>query len=350
MALARLALILAISLSGGLSSAFAAKYRVNNTPGTSPAYANLQTAINSVSTGDTLIVEHSETGYGSITINKDISLYGTGYFLADNPNNHKDLRTAKVTGVTFTAQGSGALFSGFEVLGNITVNASSVDIERCRIVGTVTVGSGGSIANFKLRQCFIEANQSILVDLVNAGNYKISNCLLKNDNPLNSAHIVRHTTGSGVVLNNVFFGAPKSTFKNSTIQDNYFRDAIIDIAGSSGNTVRHNAANSAMLNAFGNPTNLNVSLLPFYLANQDSVFSFNQTASRDGRYDLNPTWPTNPLRVSGFGGGEIGMYGTSYSYVLSGLPSIPSIYDYVSAPQGTPNTGVNVTVKGKGNK
>lgn len=350
MTLARPVTILAFFLIGGLFNAFAAKYRVNNTPGTSPAFTDLQVAINTVLTGDTLIVEHSDTGYGSVTIGKDISLYGTGYFLADNPNNHKDLRIAKVSGVTFSALAAGAVFSGFEVTGTITVDASSISIDRCRITGTLVVGSAGGVSNVYIRQCFIEADEAVLVDLVNAINFKIGNCLLKNDNLLNTDYIIRHTSGSGVVLNNVFYGFPRSTFQNSTVQNNYFRDAIIDIPGSSGNTVNYNAANGAMLNGFGDPTNLNLSLLPFYMANQDSVFSFNQTLSRDGRYDLNPSWPTNPLRTSGFGGSEIGMYGGSYSYVLSGLPPIPSIYDYISAPQGTPNTGLSVVIKGKGNK
>jgi hypothetical protein len=60
--------------------AFSAQRTVSNNPSIVAQYSDLQTAVDSSSSGDTIYVYHGANNYGTITLNKKITIYGAGYY------------------------------------------------------------------------------------------------------------------------------------------------------------------------------------------------------------------------------------------------------------------------------
>src|SRR5690349_9390878 len=83
-------------------------HRVNNNPAYSQytgsvVFTDLNAAIAdpSVGSGDTLYVEASGTSYGNITINKPVTIIGTGYFLNENSGWQQNQVSSTVSKVFF---------------------------------------------------------------------------------------------------------------------------------------------------------------------------------------------------------------------------------------------------------
>src|SRR6266581_2334469 len=68
---------LLIAFAAGNS--FATVTTVSNNANSPGQYANLQTAIDNAADGDTLYVHGSPTSYGTINLNRSLTLIGTGY-------------------------------------------------------------------------------------------------------------------------------------------------------------------------------------------------------------------------------------------------------------------------------
>jgi hypothetical protein len=76
----------------------------------------------------------------------------------------------------------------------------------------------------------------------------------------------------------------------------------------------------------------------------DSVFvcwSDCSASSSDGRYALKAN---SPAKGAGMGGADMGAFGGTHPYVLSGLPNIPAIYKY--DVWNSPNH-ININLKAK---
>ncbi len=120
------------------SMSYAAIITVSNNADSPGQYTNLQTAINAASVGDTILVSGSPTNYGAVTINKQLTLFGSGY----DPNNTfaKVAFLTNVTLVRFDAvqSASGTKISGFN-LDRVYINNNNPDtmkditVERCLI-------------------------------------------------------------------------------------------------------------------------------------------------------------------------------------------------------------------------
>jgi hypothetical protein len=324
------------------------KYRVNNT-GVSADFNNLASAVAAAVAGDILIVEHSNISYGSVTIDKRLTIYGTGYFLAENPNLHADTRSSKVGTLTFVSGSGPSTISGLEVLTGLVINENNITVDRCKIAGTITIGSAVAVSNTTIQKSFIEHNSSRLIDAQNATNLNITNCLLKNNAGVSDYNVFM-TTGSGLINHCLLLVTHKCVIKNMTIKNSYFHDCTVDQILSVSHDVEYCASNTNFINAYGDPSNQDFSLASFVTSLPDTILSFNQFSSTDEKFKLNPVWPTNRLKNAGLGGVDIGMYGGAGSYILSGIPPIPSTYFYNGGLNGSPGGGLNVEVKVKGNK
>ncbi|MBL7943284.1 MAG: hypothetical protein JNM00_10985, partial [Flavobacteriales bacterium] len=110
---------------------WAAQVTVSNNPNIPAQYSNLQTAIDAVAAGDTLIVSHSNSSYGSIIITKALSVLGQGYYSAD----------------------------GLEcTLGNAHIRSSNVTLSgfECSLILNFENSSGLSgMENVKIQNCYI---------------------------------------------------------------------------------------------------------------------------------------------------------------------------------------------------
>ncbi len=331
----------------------ATQVRVNNNLGIADeiiVHSSLADVLaNHVAIGDSIILEHSLIPYdgGNITVDVMVRIFGTGYFLGDNDCTQADLRTAKIDQLTITADL--VLVSGIEIE-TVLVEANNVRLTRCNITSHLGLGTTGPIITPFISQNFIEgSNAGALVDIANATNFIIKNNFMNNTNAAGT-HNVRVTTGSGVILNNLFFGEPDNLFHNAVVQNNYFEDSEI-MPASTSLTVSFNLARSTFLTAWGGAANSNYGGDPEHEPDSVYCFTLMDGVSRDGKYQLN-AWNTdpntgNPATNAGADGNDIGMYSGVTTYVLSGMPKLPSIAKYNGSVQGTQSGGSTAVVKGK---
>jgi hypothetical protein len=321
--------------------------RVNNT-GVSSPYNNLQTAINACSDGDIVIVEHSDISYGNAIVNRNISIYGPGYYLEENwesDSTQWDFRPATVGNLTVQNTASGATIQGVTI-GNLVIEqCDSLEISRNRITGSTRFGTLGTAKNVLFTQNFVEGASTILIEILNSTSFMISNNYIKNTN--NSAtNSISVVSGNGLVLNNLFLGGPDNIFKNSIVQNNYFEDSEIDVANSSNLTVTHNIGRSNFLaTSYGGILNNNISSVE-----PDSLYCFDMSTSPDVVYSWYNPNPLNPILIPGADGKTRVMFGGALPYIPSGMPPIPSIWLISGSSTGTTTGGTSVEIKTKSRK
>jgi hypothetical protein len=108
----------------------------------------------------------------------------------------------------------------------------------------------------------------------------------------------------------------------------------------SGNLISNNIANNTQFgNADGNKQNI------------DMATVFESTGSYDAYFKLKAG---SPAIGAGYGSTvqtpvDCGMFGGSTSYVLSGIPAIPSIYFFANQPVGSNSDPIDVQVKVRSN-
>ncbi|MBL7942109.1 MAG: hypothetical protein JNM00_05050 [Flavobacteriales bacterium] len=346
-------LVLLLLIVPSLSVIGQNRLRVNNTGATGTnVYATFAAAHTAAIANDILIADHSDNDYDSPVITKPLTLYGPGYFLSENlalDSTQADSRPARIPTITFNAGSEGSVIQGM-VLGDVFINANNITVSRCKITGQVFVGQLGNVQNPNINQCFIEGNETVAVRIVDGTNYVLANNLLRNENPSSADYTLQVDNGTGLVLNNIFYGVPKNQIKNATVQNNLFFFGIIDTVNSSNLTVNHNLSNLGFLNTFyGGLSNFNyasASYLP------DSIVCFLMNPSPDIKYRLetNPGVTVtggNPAVLGGADGKDMGMWGGAAPYRTSGMPPIPSTWFYQVQATGTQSGGVTVTVKSK---
>lgn len=324
--------------------------RVNNTGTAGPSVeTSLIAAIASASIGDTIIVEHSSIVYDSgstISVDKDIAIFGTGYFLADNAQTQADTKQAIIDAVEFVGASSGAEIAGLEI-GDVSIEVSNITVHRCNIVGQILIGPAGNVVGSGLSQNFIKSNEAdAVIRVIDATNFFIQANYIHNTNGAGTNNVRVEGSSSGLILNNLFYGDPDNIFKNGFVQNNIFQDSEFQAATSTGVTVSNNISKSDFLNTEWGETDM-----ALYSIDPDSVLCHTDLAgvSRDGEFQLNSLWPcpANPACNGGADGNDIGMFGGSRAYILSGMPPIPSVFEYTGSATGTNSGGTTSTVKGK---
>lgn len=117
-------LVIIFLLSTGLTAQAQNILRVNNGAGMNAPYTTLAAAVAAAGTNDIIMVEGSIVDYGSITINKKVTIVGPGYFLEENLNLQATPQTALVGAITLNNGAANSYFSGLVFTGQpgITVN------------------------------------------------------------------------------------------------------------------------------------------------------------------------------------------------------------------------------------
>jgi hypothetical protein len=323
--------------------------RVNNTPAGAAIESSLNQAIIDALPGDTIIVEHSDINYdagSTITVDKDLTIFGTGYFLADNDRTQADIRQATIDAVEFVEGSDGAKMAGLEI-GDVIINESHVTVYRCNITGQVLFGSTTSIASSGLSQNFLKSTESdAVIRVVDCTNFFIQANYIHNENAGGTSNVRIEGSSSGLILNNLFYGDPDNVFLNAFVQNNIFQDSEFQAATSLNVTVSNNISKTDFLNTEWGETDV-----ALYSIDPDSVLCHVDLAgvTRDGEFQLNSLWPCpfNPACSGGADGNDIGMFGGTRGYVLSGMPPIPSVFEYSGSATGTNTGGTTSTVGGK---
>jgi len=329
------------------SVSFAKIWRVNNNMGVTANFTTLQAAHNGAATGDTLYLESSPTSYGALTCTKKLAIIGTGYFLDVNPGLQAFALPSKVDGLTLNTGSDGTSIEGLSLNGSaVSINGvNNIVIRRNHFsgfngaiadwsIGIVYINSGAS-------NIFIAQNYALIIQ----NNAASTGILISNNFLAHYAYAGEASTGQCIQLNpntvaiikNNIFRRGRVTAFNSSITNNIMFVGFID---GSGNLISNNIANSAQFgNADGNKQNI------------DMATVFESTGSYDASFKLKAG---SPAIGAGYGSTvqtpvDCGMFGGSTSYVLSGIPAIPSIYFFANQPVGSNSDPIDVQVKVRSN-
>ncbi|MFZ4522437.1 MAG: hypothetical protein ACOYNC_12070 [Bacteroidales bacterium] len=302
-----------------ISDSYAGKWRVNNT-GISAHFTTVQEAASSASvlTGDTLYVEGSVTSYGGLTLTKRLTVIGPGYFLGQNPATQANLAPSMIDYLTFSTGSRGSMITGMTILYGVTLQDSAIVMTRNNFSNvTITeISSDNYFAQNYLNSMSISGS---------SGNTILNNFFGKSNSCANGNCLSMSNNSSATIKNNMFQGC--QVINGSLYQNNIATGT--DALGNSTftatiSTVTNNIGASGQYgNSNGNKEYIDMSTV------------FVNTGSEDGRYQL---LPGSPASGAGASGVDCGIFGGSTSYVLSGVPNLPSVWDiYVN--------GNTVTVK-----
>jgi len=289
----------------------AAVWRVSNITGADAHFTTIQAANNStmVQPGDTLYIEPSPTIYSNATINKSLTIIGSGYFVTENPETQAIPHTTRIGTISFSTGSSGSVIMGCTFTSSITIATSDIRFERNN---TSSISINANVNNVLILRNFQTGGSISVSD--NVHNLLISGNFIDRGSATATA-ISMVSTSTAVIEHNVIRGAV--TLYNAEFHNNILREGVF----TPNNTIyTHNIAHD---NQFGNQNGNQ------QYVNMTNVFL--GTGSTDGQWKLKPG---SPAIGAGTGGQDCGMYAGANSYILSGMPPIPSIYRYMHVYDG----------------
>ncbi len=301
-------------------------WTVDNTPGAPADYTFLQTAINNASPGDILLIQGSPNSYGNVTIDKQLTLKGPGYFLGENQNTQVQLLEAEIETLTVAEGAEGSAFQGLWFEDKIQVNTSNIIVSRSKINKFYI---GNDVTSVLVNGNYVYYSLSVGQ---NCSDIYASNCYLNG--------VSNSSNSSMTIENNYMYSFPVSSNHNSLVQNN-----IIYSPSSYSNPdnliVQYNIFLGTVPSVFDCCGNFHANAPEIFIDSDDPLYS------NDGKYILKEG---SQAAGAGYEGADIGIFGGSNPYVLSGIADIPNIY-YLSTPvTGYSVDGVNVNIKVKSNQ
>ena len=325
-------------------------WRVNNRENIKADFKMLQEAHDGANAGDTLYLEPSPTSYGDLTLTKRLIIIGTGYFLDQNPETQwKNNWPATVGTVTFantpTPNCEHSQMMGVTCTGSLNINESNINIKRNYFLSNIYISqvSEDSITNINFCQNF---------------------CGYTNTT---SDFYMRGALHDIIIKNNIFdynwYGwtfqingtvAYNGVFKNNTIIGYksywYYDTEIINIEN-------FTFQNNILLDCNFSPNN---NIFSNNISNNGTVGELNGDQSNIDPLFIGPLNPNghtidnqvqlqreSPAIGAGILGVDCGAFGGPEPYVLSGMPPIPAIYDYMI---GSTGGQFNLNIKAKSHK
>ncbi len=323
----------------------AAIYRVNNNPGTAAQYSVAQTAHNACNAGDTLYIEGSTISYGILTITKKINIIGPGYFLAQNPQTQVNPSTAWFNQIICNTGSAGTYLTGLQMY-YLSLADNNIVLKRNYIINNGSYNNAGINVNSNSSNDLIV--QNYITSNNNCGNACAPLYITSGSSNITVANNIIQNTGGGydvvyvdpgasaIITNNTILGTLNSY---TTINNSTFNNNILNISGAvmsgSNNSMNNNISNVAQLdttnhNAHNNQINVNMGIV------------FVGVGSTDGQYKLKAG---SSAIGAGFSGEDCGAFGGSDPYVLSGMPTVPSVYFFAAPTSGSGTLPVHVKIK-----
>lgn len=336
-------------------------WRVSNIPGSGADFSTLAEAAESASVnpGDTLHLEASSTNYTGATIIKKLFILGPGYFLTETPNektqwnkNEASIRSR----IIFDPGSAGSIITGISFISsaNIFINDSLITIERNYFSTSVSYPSIQIAADANsyadgtiIRQNFFRQTNS---DCIRSGNASgqakdvlIHNNIIGGDINFKS----NPDNVSAVFINNTFTRTNKLETSNCVYQNNVFRSPNFGIY-LDGNVYYNNVlANTAIPEEGGNIQSVDLNTV-FVNYNKGGT-SPDEGFSSDGRFVLQSGSPASGHGELNGNVVDCGAFGGPAPYILSGMPSIPSIYELtVPAQVNSGSATMNISVSAAG--
>jgi len=320
--------ILLIIAAFSILTANATVWRVNNNPGIDADFTNFTTAQNMASANDTLYFEGSTVSYGNIAITKPLIIIGPGYFLTENPQTQANLNNATFGTITFNTGSSFSKIMGLVITGTITINVGNIEIIKNKLQD-ITFKSTTSFSNIYIGDNYVSSEGAISNS---SGSEIINNIVISNN------FFYGYYGGIGLP-NNFYCVISNNIFNNSNI--NVFNSTLINNIQPSGAQTLNN---NVYFNNIGNGTQFPNNNNNQQNVNMNNVFVGATGYSTDGQWQLKAG---SPAIGAGNDGTDCGIFGGLTPYVLSGMPSIPAIYEINMPASGNNVSGINVTVKAK---
>jgi len=341
-------LILSVVTVISLTFAYAQNiYTVNNAIGITADFDNLQTAINTVPSNSILLVHGSSFTYGNVVIRKPLTIVGPGYFLGSNaePYTQANRIPATIGNIAVSAGSTGSLITGLTVSGTINFDSTSnVTFSRNHANSSNSLYVNRSsniniIQNYLLVWLRFQNNSNVnLSNNVLTYNYFVD---LNSGSSTNISHnvIVRPTTSYGIVAAE---SGTSATISNNVVVKTGTGNSVgfcNNCAAGSSVTATNNISTDSIFRGSSNAL-INVAV--------ESIFAnyASPSAAPDARFLLQEG---SVAIGAGTGGADVGLFGGSAPYVLSGIPFIPNIYSLDVPTIGTTGTGLRIHVKAQTN-
>ena len=202
-----------ISLSFFTLPSMAKVWRVDNT--NNADFSSFTDAHSAAVDGDTVYVAGSVQLYGSPSLTKRLTIFGPGYFLAENPKTQAKLNSAQFSTIFFSNGSEGTVVSGI-MASDLDVRVNDVVIRRNRLTRDLIIRS--SVANLIAAQNYIERNISVSTD---CSNILILNNIMPDPANLGGVSVSSSASSSLELSHNVIFR--NISVHNSTITNNIFK-------------------------------------------------------------------------------------------------------------------------------
>ena len=363
--------ILLLTMMLCASTTFATVRTVSNQTPNPGQYTTIQAAINAANAGDTVYVHGSSVYYSNFTLNKQLTIIGTGFLpQSSNPTNAYSIISGGFLTINGTASGSritGLYFSGASIL--IQANMHDIIISRCQFDGS---GNSGSALEFGADNYNMTISENIFFE--GGIGYGISTytTIGTPHDFLITNNIFRTIGGKAfhywpvvtnvIVSNNLFYGNGSTNIANGYAQGLTFTNNIFNkvaFAGVSSCTFSNNLTNLCNGNTpwVNNGTDLGVPALGtqniaatspnfIYQTNIDAG-SYWSSTNFSTYYAVNPGSPTLSSMA---GDPDMGPYGGSGSYDFrkASASTLPYVYSLsIGNPTIQSGTNLNINVIGK---
>ncbi|MDO7877300.1 hypothetical protein Q5H93_21325 [Hymenobacter sp. ASUV-10] len=316
--------VLLLTAAVALSASAQTIRRVSATTTGTNIYATFALAQTAATPGDIIQMEPGDYGF-DMTISKNVTVVGPGYFLGTSQNTglQANAQPAIVNLLHFTTGSTGASVAGITA-SSAGFSASGVTMQRCHITGETYINyNGGLINNVNIRQNYLDGN------LRHNNSTGGTNLLISNNIIL--GYVSLNANSSGEFRQNVT-GLQYSTFslQNFNVINNYI--GAYYTPSFTNCTVAYNAFyNTGVPTTNNNQNNVTIA----------SVFA-NNNPTFDAHWQLKTG--TNALRGTGENGLDIGAFAGNSPYKLGGLPAIPAIYQLSNSVNGN-TLNVNMSTR-----
>lgn len=299
-------LLLTLAMTAGMLQA--KTLRVNNSESNGAPYTTAADAITAAEDGDVIILEASTKDYGDFTVNKNVTIQGSGYFLDVNKASKEGAASSAVGTVTVTAEN--AKLTGLEAW-KFTICANNVIVNRCA-VRFIEIGKNYSFSDTSISGCII--HQNFILQSISSDSYS--------GYPENIQ-----------ITNNLFSACDNDKIiwqlRNSVISRNtfaYFSSMWSKIARIDNCVIENNIGGGVI---FAGDTN----------TYQNNFCDAEYDAFNNNRNDKLMQEAELSLGV------DAGAFSGEDPYVLSGLPSSPRVVDLTVPASVEQGQDLNVTVK-----
>ena len=290
-------------------------------PNTIPVYTTAQAAHDASSNGDTIHIEPSGISYGNLNITKRVIVIGNGYFLGPLTANFNP--------------GLQAL-TGSSILGNVNFAGGSDNSEMMgsTVTGNVFIGSHATLGPQATNNIIFKRNSITSIYLYTTNNSQVIQNYIngfiygQNGNATQNFNISNNIIFYGVDMNlddqGIFQHNVSSIVAGYqfNVYNSIVRNNIVVVTpgtlNATGSTVENNMSNGTLFGVLnGNQNSVTMTNVFEDLSNASPTFT------EDNRFRLKAA---SPAIGSGFGSADMGAFGGSFPYIVSGIPNVPTIY------------------------